>query len=143
MNKPGIAMEVSSDPALLGVVRGAVRCFLDAYGIPDERTAEAVLAVDEACANAIRHAYGGQKDRKFRLAMRTTERWLELEVRDSGKPAPRDKIVQKGLPEISDHSEITPGGLGVQLMYKVFDKVDFCPGKTRGNCVTLRLKRPE
>jgi anti-sigma regulatory factor (Ser/Thr protein kinase) len=75
--------------------------------------------------------------------MRTTERGQEREVRDSGKPAPRDKIVQKGLPEISDHSEITPGGLGVQLMYKVFDKVDFCPGKTRGNCVTLRLKRPE
>ena len=142
MSDPGITMEVSSDPALLGAVRGAVRCYFDAYGIPKERADELVLAVDEACANAIRHAYSGQKNRTFRLAMRTTKRWIEFEVRDGGKPAPREKIAQKGLPEVSDSQEITPGGLGIQLMYEVFDKVDICPGKTRGNCVTLSLKRP-
>ncbi|MDP7638916.1 MAG: ATP-binding protein [Candidatus Hydrogenedentes bacterium] len=142
MKEPGITMEVSADPALLGAVRGAVSCYLDANGFSQERTSEVVLAVDEACANAIRHAYRGQKDRTFRLAMRATKRWLELEVRDGGKPAPQDKIVRKGLPEISDEKETMPGGLGIQLMYEVFDKVVFCPGKTRGNCVTLRLKRP-
>ena len=142
MNDPGIAMEVTSDPALLGAVRGAVRCYLTANGFSSERADEVVLAVDEACANTIRHAYGGQKNRVFRLAMRTTKRWLEVEVRDGGKPAPRDKIGRKGLPKISDEKEVAPGGLGVQLMYEVFDKVEFSPGKTRGNCVTLRLKRP-
>lgn len=143
MNGPGITMEVTSDPALLAAVRGAVRCYLISAGFPKERVNEVVLAVDEACANTIRHAYRGQKNRTFRLAMRTTKRWLELEVRDGGKPAPRDKIVRKGLPEVSNDQEITPGGLGVQLIYEVFDRVDFCPGKTRGNCVTMRLKRPE
>jgi hypothetical protein len=41
-------------------------------------------------------------------------------------------------PEIDD---LQPGGLGVRLIHEVFDEVHFCPGESRGNCVTMRLRR--
>ena len=89
MKEPGITMEVSADPALLGAVRGAVSCYLDANGFSQERTSEVVLAVDEACANAIRHAYRGQKDRTFRLAMRAMGASRPPKTRSCGKAFPR------------------------------------------------------
>jgi len=38
-------------------VRHALRGLLEASGISDERTADIALAVTEACANAVLHAY--------------------------------------------------------------------------------------
>ena len=142
MREADISLEVASDPLLLGSVRSLVRSYLDTLGITRDAQDDVVLAVDEACTNSIRHAYGGPCDRPYRIALRSSPEWVEIEVSDDGNPAPRGKVQRKELTVPSDERCVVPGGLGVQLIYSVFDEVNFCTGEGAGNCVTMRLKRP-
>lgn len=139
-----IGLKISADPDLLCAVRGTVRGYVERFGFSKERVDEVVLAIDEACANSIRHAYGGTSDRSYQLSMSSSNGWIVFEVRDEGKPAPKEKIQRKsgddGAPDLAN---IVPGGLGVQFIYGVFDSVEFNPGDREGNLVTMKLKRPE
>ena len=137
-----IRLETRSDARLLGAIRGLVRCYVGSFGFRSERVDEVVLAVDEACANAIRHAYGGRKDRKLELTLRDEDGWIAIAVRDSGRPAPLERVQRKRLGARGAET-LRPGGLGVHFMYRVFDEVAFEPGARRGNRVTMRLKCPK
>lgn len=137
-----IQLGLLSDPALLGSVRALIRAYLACRGFDKERTQEVVLAVDEACANAIRHSYEGKPNGMVSLDMRSNDKWVELHLEDAGIPAPPEHLERKKL-ETPTIEEATPGGLGVQLMYQVFDEVRFQPGEKQGNCVIMRIRRPQ
>ena len=133
---------VRSSPRLLQAVRGFVRCFYQSYGVSKDKCDEVVMAVDEACTNAIRHAYGGDENSMLELDARVDDAWIELVLHDHGKTAPEDRVKPKPLKE-PDLETLTPGGLGVGLIYQVFDDVRYCAVEPHGNCVTMRLRRPE
>jgi anti-sigma regulatory factor (Ser/Thr protein kinase) len=142
MKKVDIRLEVRADPALLRSVRSLLACYIRSRGFTEARTEEAVLAIDEACTNAIRHSYGGPCDETIELCLGSAEEGLEITVSDRGKPAPEEKVAPRAL-RAPDPAAIKPGGLGVGLMYRVFDEVDFRPGTERGNDVRLFLRWPE
>jgi anti-sigma regulatory factor (Ser/Thr protein kinase) len=133
---------VRSDPRLLGVIRGVLKVWLEIIGLPSERRAEVVLAVDEACSNCIRHAYAGRTDETVELVLSLTEEWIEIKVSDEGTPCPSECAEYRPL-ERPSAEELTPGGLGVKLIHRVFDEVRFCSGTSGGNCVTMRLRKRE
>lgn len=135
-----MSLQVTSDPRMLAAVRGAVRCYVDTFGFSEDRTEEVVLAVDEACTNAIRHSFGGDPGRVYKLSLKSTPKWVTIELLDGGRPAPRAAMRKRGAS--NSGKDLSPGGVGVQLIHKVFDKVAFSPGRTRGNCVTMKLRRP-
>jgi serine/threonine-protein kinase RsbW/sigma-B regulation protein RsbU (phosphoserine phosphatase) len=137
-----IRLEIRSDPCLLVVVRGVVGEWLATLDIPEAQRQEVVLAIDEACSNAIRHSYGGCVDQLIEVQLRAAPEVLEVEVLDSGRPCPRERVRPRQLkPPRSD--ELQPGGLGIQLMYRVFDDVSFSERAGGGNRVTMRLRRPK
>ena len=142
MKKADINIDLSSDPRLLTSIRGLIKTYLLNEGFGADRVGEIVLAVDEACTNAIRHSYGGNTDARLRLTVRKLDGSIEFVLRDRGVPVLPEKCERKDAPT-PDKAEIVPGGLGVQLMYSVFDEVQFHPGKTEGNRVVMRLKQPE
>ncbi|MBI4557070.1 MAG: ATP-binding protein [Candidatus Hydrogenedentes bacterium] len=132
---------LDSDPRLLCSVRGLVRAYVGGLGFSPERTEEVVLAVDEACSNAIRHSYQGRIDRPLRLHFDAHDGLVEIVLRDEGKPLRKERVTRRRLkPE--KVARVRPGGLGVQLMYQVFDDVEFQPGLHRGNQVVMRLRQP-
>lgn len=135
-----VTLEVSSDPRLLGLIRGVTQTWLELADIAADRRHEIVLAIDEACSNAIRHAYGGRTDGSVELEFAASDDHVEITVNDQGKPCPPECAEYQPLVAPDPH-EMTPGGLGVKLIHKIFDEVRFCPGTTRGNCVTMRLYR--
>ena len=141
MKQDDIHIDLVSNPRLLASVRGLVRTYLLNEGFSGDRVGEIVLAVDEACTNAMRHSYEGMPEGRLRLTVRLHDGYIEFILRDRGKPVPADKCERKEL-EVPDASNLTPGGLGVQLMYRVFDDVKFRPGREKGNRVVMRLKRP-
>lgn len=142
MNPADIQISFASEPRLLKAVRGLVRGYINALGFVHERAEEVVLAVDEACANAIRHSYGGQPGRNIDLELRSDDHFVVIELRDSGTPMPAQRAQpRKALPP--DVATLRPGGLGIQLIYQVFDDVEFHPGAEQGNQVIMRLHRPE
>ncbi|HRK33408.1 MAG TPA: ATP-binding protein [Candidatus Hydrogenedentes bacterium] len=142
MKNADINIDLVSDPRLLGSVRGLVRTYLLNEGFDSDRASEIVLAVDEACTNAMRHSYGGSTDNRLRLTVRKYARGIEFVLRDRGVPVPVEKCERKEI-AVPDAAHLTPGGLGVQLIHRVFDEVKFQPGKTAGNRVVMRLISPE
>jgi anti-sigma regulatory factor (Ser/Thr protein kinase) len=113
---------------------------MEVFGLVEGRRHEVMLAVDEACSNAIRHAYEGRTDGAVELVLSASEDWIEITVSDQGVPCPAECIARLPL-EAPEPDEVKPGGLGVKLIHEVFDEVLFCPGEESGNCVTMRLRR--
>lgn len=140
MTSQEMHFEVTSDPRLLCCLRALVRTYMGVLGYNVERTEEVVLALDEACTNAIRHSYGGRPDQRLELDFRVCDEYTEITLRDSGAPAPKAKLARRNL-EADSPEAVRPGGLGVQIIHRVFDDVVFEPGETQGNTVTMRLKR--
>ncbi len=133
-------LTVRSDPKLLGSIRSLVRSWVDSWDVDVKTADEVVLAIDEACTNAIRHAYEGRCDGSVELTLHAAEEHLEFQVSDKGVPCPAECTEHRPL-QPPDVDDLEPGGLGIQLIHKVFDEVDFCPGESGGNCVTMKLKR--
>ncbi|NUM53713.1 MAG: ATP-binding protein [Candidatus Hydrogenedentes bacterium] len=142
MKQDDIHIDLVSDPRLLASVRGLVRTYLVNEGFSSERAGEIVLAVDEACTNAMRHSYGGKGEGRLRLTVRLHDGAIEFILKDRGVPVAPEKCERKELAAPAPDA-LTPGGLGVQLMYSVFDDVKFSPGKKAGNRVVMRIKRPD
>jgi len=136
-----IQLEVLSDPRWLRSVRALVRGFLECCAFPTDRIMELVLAVDEACTNAMRHSYNGDKERRIRLRLRALAGGVEIVLSDQGVPAPVERI-QKRKASTPTKEDVQPGGRGMQILYEVFDEVRFVPGARRGNRVTLRAYSP-
>lgn len=134
-----LQLELRSDPRLLGCVRSLVRAWLEARGVAAETAEELVLAVDEGCANAIRHSYGGECDHSVQLTLTAAPGLLEVRLCDQGEPCPPTVFEPRPL-DRPDPEHLRPGGLGVQLMQRTFDEVVFCPGREAGNCVILRKR---
>ena len=136
-----IYLKVASDARLLCAIRGLMRGYLERHDYEEDRIQEIVLALDEACANAIRHSYEGKTDQYVEVHVRSDAEYIEICLEDHGKPTGEEKL-NKRVPEAPDPDNLKAGGLGIPLIYAIFDEVQFAPGKTRGNRTTLRLKRP-
>jgi anti-sigma regulatory factor (Ser/Thr protein kinase) len=120
-----------------------IRSYAATLGFTADKVDEIVLAVDEACANVIRHSYGGAEDGIIALTLRSEGETFELDLSDAGTPAPAERVAQRPLESPEDIDQLRPGGLGVQLIYSVFDEVLYEPGTTQGNRVRMRLARPQ
>ena len=135
-----VRLIVRSDPRFLGSIRSLVRAWLEACEVAGDLVDTVVLAIDEACANAIRHAYEGRCDETLEVRLHENGEHLEFQVSDQGAPCPPE-CIEPRPPQRPAAKDLTPGGLGIPLMHEVFDEVRFCPVATGGNCVIMRLKR--
>ncbi len=118
---------IQSNPAELPQVRAAIEAGGARMGF-DKRDCHAIaLAVDEALANVIKHAYSGANDKKITIEIEELNEdpdhgGLKVSIRDFGKAVKISKIKGRKL------TDIRPGGLGVHIMRKVMDEVVFeCP----------------
>jgi len=123
-----------SDASYMAEVRDGVRAFLKDSAFPEEDAAKIVMAIDEACTNIIRHAYVGLA-KPIRLEMKWLRDRTRFILRDYGRPFQPPTLETKNAPPI------TPGGLGVFIIGKVFDRVDYAP-QARGTRLTLEKWLP-
>lgn len=115
----GMALEFPGETAELGRVRSVLREFL-ARVADEEAIEQIVLAVDEACTNIIRHALAGDP-KPVHLAGELSGSTLKIVLRDYGTPCDPARIKSRDL------DEIRPGGLGVHIIHRVFDRVEYAP----------------
>jgi len=91
------------------------------------------LAVDEACANVIKHAYRGDTHQKIVVKFKLRKNEFEVIIEDNGIKAQPGLIAGRNL------EEVRPGGLGIHFIKRTFDVFQFDEKKTKGN--RLRLIR--
>ncbi len=106
-----------------------------AFGFSEEDTANIVLAVDEACTNIIKHAYQYATDKEIEVSIIPQNRSFEIRIYDSGKSFDPSTIRQPDLKEHIGHRK--RGGLGVYMMKKLMDKVEYNFHKGKRNEVRL------
>ncbi len=140
MKTPDIHLRIKSDAKLLMPVRGMLRSFLERMDLSEPKANEVVLAVDEACANSIRHSYKGKPDGIVDLKFIETSSVIKIVISDDGEPIDIDQTKKKKQGKITV-SDLEVGGRGISFMQYVFDKVEFCPGDKHGNCVSMSLRR--
>lgn len=124
-----------SRPAELKRVREAIAATLDAAGCPAAATRDCVLAVDEACQNIIRHAYGGDPDGEIILEIRRDGDALIVLLRDFAETVDPRRIKPRDL------DQVRPGGLGTHLMQETMDAVDFLPASDNGGNLLKMVKK--
>ena len=118
-----------ADPAQLSVIRRELSGWLAPLALSEEETADVVLAVDEAAANAVRHAYGPDMSGVVELTLWTEPGTLCVEVVDHGSWRPPAAPTQ--------HGETGDGGRGIPLMSTMADAV-LIHYDARGSRVLLR-----
>jgi len=92
-------------------------------------------AVDEACANIIDHAYGGENKGEIEIQITQIKNGMRITLWDKGEPFDPDEIPE---PDITSPLEIRKErGLGIYFMRKLMDEVLFSFSQSRGNKLTL------
>jgi serine/threonine-protein kinase RsbW len=118
-----------ADPAQLSVIRRELAGWLAPLDLTDDETADVVLAVDEAAANAVRHAYGPGTSGAVELTMWTEPGTLCVEVVDHGSWRPPAAPTPVG--------DLADRGRGIPLMSTMADAV-LIHYDARGSRVLLR-----
>lgn len=114
-----IKFAMPSDPRYLPVVRGAIGPLAAAIGWEESDCRAIALALDEALANVIRHAYHSRSDGLIDLECRESADGLEIILLDKGDAPDLSKICAR---EIECDQ---PGGLGTHIIKKVMDNVSY------------------
>lgn len=127
-----------ADPAQLSVIRRELGGWLAPLQLSDDATAQVVLAVDEAAANAVRHAYGPGGSGVVELTLWTEPGTLCVEVVDHGSWRPPHEPTPRG--EGGD-SGLADSGRGLTLMSSMADAV-LIHYDDRGSRVLLRHHVP-
>lgn len=92
-------------------------------------------AVDEACANIIDHAYGGENKGEIEIKISKIENGLRIILQDDGEPFDPAEVPE---PDITSPLEIRKErGLGIFFMRQLMDKVLFEFSQKEGNTLTL------
>jgi serine/threonine-protein kinase RsbW len=101
-----------ADPEQLVLIRRELTSWLAPLQLSETEVADVVLAVDEAAANAVRHAYGPDESGAVELTLWTEPGTLSIEVVDHGQwqppttpPPPGPATSGRGIPLMSQMSE--------------------------------------
>ena len=77
-----MVLDVPAQPDSVALVRHALRGALEASGVPPSAVCDVLLAVSEACTNAIVHA--GSSSPRLETGLEWTEDRITVRVRDFG-----------------------------------------------------------
>ncbi|SDH45401.1 ATP-binding protein [Roseospirillum parvum] len=126
---------VAARAANLADIRRAVAGALEGLPAGPDWRHDLVLAVDEACQNIVRHAYGGKETGDIVIEMAWKDDTVIVTLVDFADPVDPHCLV------IRDPAEVRPGGLGLHLIREVTDRAEFLsPPAGAGNLLRL-IKR--
>ena len=129
-----LKLSITSTPAHLPVVRAALESVCKLMGFDEQTRGDIVLAVDEALANVIKHAYQGENDKPIEVTLRSVvgdRVALQIELRDWGEQAAPATIKSRDL------DDVRPGGLGVHIMSRCMNEVEYVHAPDGGTLLTM------
>ena len=114
---------VNASTEQLAKVRKLVATFAKQQGFSDEQIQDIRLAVDEACTNIIKHAYQYDDSKEFEINIESRDNQLWISILDNGQPFDPSSYKK---PDIEDQiRKKKRGGVGVYLIQKLMDKVEY------------------
>jgi len=101
------------------LARVIIHTFLTFRGVFDKDIFDTELAINEAVANIIQHTYKGEPKYVVMTLHWIEPNEMEVLLRDFGPKVDPSKIKSREL------DDIRPGGLGVYIIKRIFDVMEF------------------
>jgi serine/threonine-protein kinase RsbW len=135
------SLQVPSNTENLAMIRDFVNGIGMRAGLPASEVANLEMAVDEACANVIEHAYGPEVTKEVSVKATINDETVQIDVVDTGKGFDPGEISQLNLDQLV--AERKSGGLGMRLMKTLMDEVHYeiIPGQKNELRMIKRLKK--
>ncbi|ABR31162.1 anti-sigma regulatory factor [Thermosipho melanesiensis] len=115
-----ISLTFLSKSENIKIARSIIQNFLSQKNLNEQDIFDTELAVNEAIANVIEHTYNFEKDKIIKMTLKWIEpNTLEVYLRDFGPKVDPSNVKPRKL------EEIRPGGLGVYIIKKVFNVMEF------------------
>jgi anti-sigma regulatory factor (Ser/Thr protein kinase) len=126
-----IEIRITSNPRFLIIVRAMVGQLCEVVECSKEEQRKIVLAVDEACANIIKHTYHFDENQPIEIVCKGNEKRLEIVLKDWGPPIDIERVQPRDL------EVVKPGGLGTHFIRSIMDEVDFSHEEGCGNVLRM------
>jgi serine/threonine-protein kinase RsbW len=135
-------LDVPSSTENLALIREFVSRIAAQAGLGEAEVGQLELAVDEACANVIEHAYGEDKAKQVMIRAVFDEDTLRINVIDTGRGFIPGDVEQADLKDLI--AKRRTGGLGMRLIKRLMDEVhyDIEPGKRNELRMVKKLRKP-
>ena len=129
-------LEISSRTELLEQARSFVSEAARTFGFSDDDVSNIELAVDEACTNIIKHAYRDNPDGRIRLTVSTSDDLrFTVVIHDNGVGFDATHYT---MPDMREYFlKPRKGGLGIVLMKRLMDEVEYDVRQGRSNSIRL------
>lgn len=116
-------LKIPSKTDNLELIRMFVSTIASKVGFNEDDVNKIELAVDEGCANVVKHAYKKDAQNPIDLIIEIDYKKITIIISDQGKGFDIHKITKKNVKEYL--AEMRVGGLGIYLMKALMDEVEF------------------
>jgi serine/threonine-protein kinase RsbW len=135
-----LIVNIPSSTELLKMVVELTRHVVEILEFPDKEVQQIALAVDEAITNVIKHSYRYEKGRDIRIEFFIAATGLKIRIIYAGIAPELDPTAVSVERLIKQKRK---GGLGVQLMRKIMDSVEYSSGNGLNICEMIKWKKQE
>ena len=116
-------LTIQSSTDKLSEVRDFVKSSAEDCGFSSDAVGKIILAVDEACTNVIKHAYKYSPEGNITVKLKSGKKKLSITIIDEGGHFDPQRIPEPDLEKMQH--ERRGGGLGIFLMKKLMDEVEY------------------
>lgn len=134
-------LQVPSSTENLALIREFVTSVGRQATLTEEEITNLELAVDEACANVIEHAYGHDISKAVSVRAIFDDEKLLISVIDEGRGFDPGKVNQESVEQLVH--ERKSGGLGIRLIRTLMDEVSYeiVPGQKNELHMTKLIRK--
>ncbi|MGH9841435.1 MAG: ATP-binding protein [Blastocatellia bacterium] len=134
-------LQVPSSTENLALIREFVTSVGRQATLDDEEIANLELAVDEACANVIEHAYGHDATKEVIVRAVFDDQTLRISVIDTGPGFDPGNALSTSVEELIKQRK--SGGLGIRLIKTLMDEVEYeiVPGQKNELHMTKKIRK--
>lgn len=137
--KPDLAIRIPPKTELLKMVVELTKHLATINSFEPSQAQKIALAVDEAITNVIKHSYEGEVDDPVAVEFYSADNGLKIRILFHGIP-PQPALNEVDLKQmIRDKRK---GGLGVELMRRIMDTVEYSTRKGVNCCEMVKWNRP-
>ena len=129
-------LKVYCDKTRLKDIREFVTSRLQAYTYDDLEINQMVLAVDEVCANLIIHSNYCDVNEAIHLKVIVEKGGVTFEITDEGKKFDFSQYKEPSIQDVVSAKK--KGGIGLMLVKRIMDKVEFTSENEKNKCVLFK-----
>jgi len=126
---------INSSTKNLHVIRDFVEKHFQGLNIDSNIQNQILVSIDEACTNIIKHTYKYDNGHEIEISLDLTDKQISVYLKYKGDgfdPTNKDN------PDMKEYFEkFKVGGLGIPLMKKSMDSIEFKHTKPDCNCLKL------